>query len=1813
MAEEDYRLQGDEDGRRTQQSSVDFDMDAWKRMDEVDPSVHSSDSEDEYGESGGNLFPDTKYRGKKINIGKAEKQFLQTLRKARHFDVVNSLSPARVEGVPPDQLHTLRISNEAVLEREILGEKEDIHKMDHYSIIPPWDPKKFPKVQKAYHHRKERHDKVIDTFRQAVITMSDSLENTVITACRNLRELLEEIDLDLDKVFEKFNDDSDLRMQPYSYVKETWVKIDSILKKRTESVDAFGFGMEELEVGRAKTMGLAMRDFVQGLTEVSYVLKSEVARIVEDETQGANLVLIGNLLAHSECKSRLQRTDIEKRISCRQDFEKREKDWRQLRHDRAIQEFHQTISSYEYTNPKPRQVILEASRRDRNARHEEVRMPLYKALFKIKAPKWKTEEVETVQEEFEKLNVEEDEHNIMLKNRLHDATINFTEKTNLFRENVRGELHSYGALAEKPKLIEIRDKIALGLEDEELEGFYRKSGGLKKDLQWIMVALGKNTLIYQDEATEARERVRKLHSFTPIISLLEKQGKESDREAIQGTLEKLRTGKKKDIPRRAATLRKQLIKFSTIAGLPDLFMEELESILERFDALFPGSTRPRSRSITKKDEESTRPKTGSSTMSTKSFGTDLVMNNLAEVRALQNRAATLVCACELPEDLKEVLDEAGLALHQQIYANHLVDKVVWKECTKPVAARLQEDKILVQKIATFSEEQSKQLHNGALRTCKFYKSMTTLFEKHKTDTEILDGTISDELTDELDRFDEKHAKRERKMEKQLHKLRYSPNSILLDQYFEACVKLLQGIEDGYRKHWKKYMAISKKLLPESMDEADTYCRKASEIFGLSSPQEVDKLRIAYDNFMESLDPEVEDGEEKVKEVEAKVESEEVEGEEENGEEQENGEEEEEQEDNENAGNDETANEDNEGEELNGEEVEGEEGEEGEEEEEEEAEKKEPPKELTPKDIWENLQRFRCIQFAEEIPAKTFMNVYDRKYYETVSLFEIAQKLLGPPITKQVLENVTEEIKPIQAIEPIRKETDENGEILEIAGEDPLSIDNEDGEKVNSPIIIEASGIVELPVDVENITCTAVVVVPYEQLALLLNELRSNFFEVMEGKLARRYERGEALTKKRQTKSTAELEERIRLHWPRKGYADVKYRQPRVYEISQHQKKLERQKRTVIFRNRGHEKMFTEKIELAEEEIVQISEKIDLLESMLDSQTTLAALQGVVQRCKDSIADFDIDCIERVNDLTPLIEAEPKMLIESNARFFNTCSTYEDDGDYDPEEVKHCMEVLSEVDDIFHRTAQNRKNIVTALKEKQEAAKNAYAKFHSHFLVTLQDLSMREGLGKKYGRPRRNAQERLRGEISQCDGAHVSLEKVIELTKELIGLTPGIESDNRTIARRLADLYNLSRKDFYIRGQYLEGLKPEVEIEVIDVDLTGVPNVRYEDSMNLDDPDTTMYFSDRKFLKVVEEIIERCIQDTKDLYESEGKLDQAGPDGVPAKLKTYLNGCRNDAKKYLDKTRIAFRDQLLVLQDLGNVIPITVVNDIFARSINSRQEMVQAVEEKFNETHAILNQEMRQHSNDLRPSLASPNNVRELDDLCRREDQRSENCTALVQQTEAEILRIYENNANSFLSELNCATKAFVDIYSTLISPWHIIRLPGDLEKEMAKERKSLKSLRRKTAAKKAGTYIEEGLIVERSWDGLPLNEFKVDFKNEKQESSNNNNIEDGGEENVTEDQNEVEANAGEGENNDEDGSPQTTTSDNITGLSTRCTRTIIKSRQRSYNKYLEDYRVSVEQVHKKYQTIMSDEEFFKMNWAKRIQQLREKTAEGGFN
>ena len=67
-----------------------------------------------------------------------------------------------------------------------------------------------------------------------------------------------------------------------------------------------------------------------------------------------------------------------------------------------------------------------------------------------------------------------------------------------------------------------------------------------------------------------------------------------------------------------------------------------------------------------------------------------------------------------------------------------------------------------------------------------------------------------------------------------------------------------------------------------------------------------------------------------------------------------------------------------------------------------------------------------------------------------------------------------------------------------------------------------------------------------------------------------------------------------------------------------------------------------------------------LTDMLKTQSSLAGLQGVMKRCKDSVKEFDEMCSSRLESLDPFVDQEPRQLVESNSRFISTCLTYEDE-------------------------------------------------------------------------------------------------------------------------------------------------------------------------------------------------------------------------------------------------------------------------------------------------------------------------------------------------------------------------------------------------------------------------------------------------------------------------------------------------------------------------------------------------------------------------
>ena len=53
----------------------------------------------------------------------------------------------------------------------------------------------------------------------------------------------------------------------------------------------------------------------------------------------------------------------------------------------------------------------------------------------------------------------------------------------------------------------------------------------------------------------------------------------------------------------------------------------------------------------------------------------------------------------------------------------------------------------------------------------------------------------------------------------------------------------------------------------------------------------------------------------------------------------------------------------------------------------------------------------------------------------------------------------------------------------------------------------------------------------------------------------------------------------------------------------------------------------------------------MLTDMLKTQSSLAGLQGVMKRCKDSVKEFDEMCSSRLESLDPFVDQEPRQLVK----------------------------------------------------------------------------------------------------------------------------------------------------------------------------------------------------------------------------------------------------------------------------------------------------------------------------------------------------------------------------------------------------------------------------------------------------------------------------------------------------------------------------------------------------------------------------------------
>lgn len=247
----------------------------------------------------------------------------------------------------------------------------------------------------------------------------------------------------------------------------------------------------------------------------------------------------------------------------------------------------------------------------------------------------------------------------------------------------------------------------------------------------------------------------------------------------------------------------------------------------------------------------------------------------------------------------------------------------------------------------------------------------------------------------------------------------------------------------------------------------------------------------------------------------------------------------------------------------------------------------------------------------------------------------------------------------------------------------------------------------------------------------------------------------------------ELDENLRKQWPRKGKLEVEVYQERKSQITAHNKKYERQVRQCLERHNKSEEMWVYLIDNINREFENYFKQQEKLKGNITECKNLAELQGNSRKERDSVQSFEEKITEITDKLYDIAVAQSDSLIKLNNDMLKSCQLFEQGGNYSELEVEWYKTQMDEINEMLQSFRKEKEQELADVNDRlQRALKDPYDEFENNYKSGMHKLVTKEGLGKKYGAPRRIIQEKMRAEMTKCEQAQSGIEKLLEKLSQL---------------------------------------------------------------------------------------------------------------------------------------------------------------------------------------------------------------------------------------------------------------------------------------------------------------------------------------------------------------------------------------------------------------------------------------------------------------
>lgn len=1468
---------------------------------------------------------------------------------------------------------------------------------------PLYDPdRKFKGIEKIKIDKKDRHDKALHEFSEWLDRLAESLEQDLLDVSRKLREDLESSDIVLSKEYIDIEDDNFLLLLIDSEVLAKLVYLKKILKDRNEIIENFKQNLEAIEIKRTDIVGKELKILVDKLSSIGHKLKDDIEHIIETETHELNVVSTTNRTAHSQLVRMLQVTQAEKEIEVVQRWENGQKRWRVIHHERILSEFSSHIHSAEFREPKDRHEFMAQVRANQSQRHKK-RLELLGRLAKLTTSNISKKAVESIQAEFALMS--EDELNAIQEcyNGITHLRSNLKSLAEQRVEALRHDMHHYAALKVEPELLKRSEDIQKTiLDDGDLEELWRQAPGLKQELQQSVLDLSSSEIVYDPFLRSLHDRLSIMIASFPLKDVYTERGRAGQLEQLRNSVMKLRVSSRNEVMPVLEKLLPDLEEVSSVNKLPEAFTAAIQDIVvemkreqlriknqeEESDAHHPDSlsraSSARSRASSKAARSTGTRKSGSSRVSKNRKNTtllDKVLPDQVLLKAWSKRLSILFFTSELSSGAHKVALVTSLSeLSEQSECNRVVDDVIHKSCDNQLRRLDTRYKKLIDSIASFLENQAGTMSTCTTVLCNFFLNLAKIVEEHRKAQHDIDETSLDQLWDFKEDFRFGREDREEKFQKLCDIVRQSVSYEDLQENFQNVLDLLGEIQDSYRSYHARacYLADKHPLLlaqefkdftwkfassfnmhPSPGHPVDRTFSKLLEVTARKNKQFIreDFPEVIISESLEQTPEETAGAGNNSESLTAIAPS--------------------------NQGKSTVDAENNVLLEVTSPLLSG--------------DSAAPNREFGGKYTLDSpLGTFVETFFIEPASAddeddrSTGGGSQSKLIVDHLADLDdkgSARSLVGPgllPAFGRVSESLDEEqtyseapwllksvpwltLDEIRSLEGLDKEEyDEllaKGFIGLAAGAAGASNNSQEGlegselYKLQAELVKDhndrqailtdpAHVLSNPPLSAEGKAYVAVLEITRERVTEILVGFRTDIIRTIEMEAGEKILQADALNKERKAELNDELDDRLRTHWPRRGRVETQIKQPREAELLGHEEKTWRHisnvhDRVKILKNKVDSELYETKRSFDE----YIKDVTNLKNALNAPFKTLAALQGMDVKARGVTLQFQSKCHNHFAKLGKLA-AEDTAAIKAFALDFRKICPAQvpgKEGGYSESELDEIERQVrgqcQEIDVI----AQSWQAETKQLREEQAVSENSLAEFSAKYEAKALELSLAEGLGQKYGAPRRCAQARLRTEVSRDEAAAGRVDELVATLEFMCAeqqrdlewsgqtdeenqkvVTAAKESGSETdkpegrceleSAHEIWSILSRIRVALFGRASYLKVIVSSTPSTYLDiatvlpwVPLDSIP-IRLSDCLPGTDkqiflaasseqsdhhkiPDSGQELSasplSNTFVDVVEETESICRKETKELYLGEGRGDALNAEGVPDSLQSWL--------------------------------------------------------------------------------------------------------------------------------------------------------------------------------------------------------------------------------------------------------------------------------------------------------------------------------------